>query len=88
VNRYPKWIAATGDVLRALELLRPYGLDADLTATRERLLAGQLPSGAFKVADGFGSIVSQRRSGIEDSRDDAPVVGWNDKAFRYLAHSA
>jgi hypothetical protein len=86
VNRYPRWIAGVGDILRSLELLRPYGLDADLRSTRRWLLDGQLPSGAFRSAEGFGSQVSQRRpTGPPDARDLLPIVGWNDKAFRYLA---
>jgi uncharacterized protein YyaL (SSP411 family) len=86
VNRYPRWIAATGDVLRALAMLRERGLTADLDPTRRWLLAGQLPSGAFRVAEGFASSVTQHApKGRPDERDTAPVVGWNDKAFRYLA---
>jgi hypothetical protein len=86
VNRYPRWIAAIGDVLRALDLLQPYGFEPDLERTRSWLLGGQLPSGAFRSAEGFGSQVSQRPpSGTPDPRDLLPVVGWNDKALRYLA---
>jgi hypothetical protein len=86
VNRYPRWIAGLGDVLRALELLQPHGLTMDLERTRQWLLRGQLLSGAFKSAEGFGSQVSQRApTGCPDMRDILPVVGWNDKAFRYLA---
>ena len=88
-NRYPRWIAALGDVLRAFELLRPCGLSIDLEPTRTLLVDGQLPSGAFKTAVGFTSKVSQRQSaGPGDMRDYLPVVGWNDKAFRYLATHA
>ncbi len=86
VNRYPRWIAAVGDVLRAVDLLRPYGLDADVEPTRCWLLAGQLPGGGFRSADGLASRVSQRpATGLPDARDLLPVVGWTDKAFRYLA---
>ena len=85
-NRYPRWIAAVGDVLRVAELLRSYGFDADMEPTRQWLHAGQLSSGAFRSADGFAFQVSQTvRSGPPDVRDLLPVVGWNDKAFRYLA---
>jgi hypothetical protein len=86
VNRYPRWIAATGDLLRVLTLLQSHGLSVDLEPTRHWLLDGQLPNGAFTSAEGFGSQVSQRTpSGMADVRDVLPVVGWNDKAFRYLA---
>jgi hypothetical protein len=86
VNRYPRWIAAVGDVLRAAGLLQRHGFDVDLEPTRRWLDAGQLPSGAFKAADGFASRVSQAaKPGPPDVRDLLPVVGWNDKALRYLA---
>jgi len=84
-NRYPRWIAAVGEVLHVLDLLRPHGLDADPEPTRRWLLAGQLPSGGFRSADGFAAQVSQRpAAGPPDARDLLPVVGWTDKAFRYL----
>ena len=85
MNRYPRWIAAVGDVLRALELLLPHGLRAELGPLRAWLMAGQLPSGAFATGQGFGAIVTQRRNAPGDTRDTLGVVGWNDKAFRYLA---
>jgi hypothetical protein len=88
-NRYPRWIAALGDILRAFELLRPCGLSIDVEPTRNLLVAGQLPSGAFKTAVGFSSKVSQRQpAGPGDMRDYLPVVGWNDKTFHYLASHA
>jgi hypothetical protein len=86
VNRYPRWIAAVGDVLRAFDLLRTRSVSIDLEPTLQWLLDGQLPDGAFKSADGFSSQISQRTPhGLADMRDFLPVVGWNDKAFRYLA---
>lgn len=86
VNRFPRWVAGVGDVLRALEMVRPYGLHCDLEPTRAWLLAGQLPGGSFRVARGFGAQVHQRQEeGPPDARDLLPVAGWNDKAFRYLA---
>jgi hypothetical protein len=89
VNRYPRWVGGVGDVLRALELLHDYGLHVDLEPTRQWLLRGQLEIGAFKSAEGFGSQVSQRTPrGLPDMRDVLPIVGWNDKAFRYLAGHA
>ena len=88
VNRYPQWIAAVGDILRALALLRPYGFDAESEPTLGWLLTGQEPSGAFRTAYGFASQISQRDpEAIPEFRDLLPVVGWNDKAFRYLAEA-
>jgi hypothetical protein len=89
VNRYPRWVGGIGDVLRALELLRPYGLDADVAPSRRWLLDRQLASGSFRAAEGFAAQASQRPlPGLPDVRDLLPVAGWTDKAFRYLADLA
>ncbi len=86
VNRFPRWVAAVGDVLRAWQLLLPAGFGADLDATHQWLMAGQLPCGGFMSARDFGAQVSQRPTdALPDFRDLLPVAGWNDKAFRYLA---
>ncbi len=86
VNRFPQWIAACGDILRAADLLRPYGLDFPAEPTLQWMLNAQLPNGAFAVASGFASQISQVEPGCTpDARDLMPVVGWNDKIFRYLA---
>jgi hypothetical protein len=87
VNRYPQWIAPLGDVLRAADLLGPYGFDADLTALRTRLLDGQLPTGGIVTGRGFGAQVRRAYAARRppDVRDLVPVAGWVDKAFRYLA---
>ena len=86
VNRYPRWIAGLGDVLCAAELLGRYGSFFPKGLTLQWLLQAQLPTGAFAVADGFASQVSQSEpSELSDARDLFPVVGWNDKIFRYLA---
>jgi len=55
VNRYPQWIAAVGDILRALALLHKYGFVADAEPTLAWLLRGQDPTGAFRAAHGFAS---------------------------------
>lgn len=88
VNRYPRWVAAAGDILRAMALLEPFGFDADPQPTLEWLLQGQEPTGAFRTAQGFASQVSQREPGhLPDFRDLLPVCGWADKAFRYLTEA-
>jgi hypothetical protein len=85
VSRYPQWIAATGDVLWAMALLKPYGLEADPEPTLEWLLRGQEPTGGFRTARGFASQISQRELGdLPEFRDLLPVVGWSSMAFRYL----
>ena len=86
VNRYPQWVAAVSEILRAIQLLESYGFEADPGPTLEWLLAGQSPSGGFCTAHGFASQVSQREPGpLPDFRDLLPVVGWNAMAFRYLS---
>jgi len=85
VNRYPQWIAAVGDILRAMSLLKAYGFEADPEPTLTWLLQGQEPSGAFRTAWGFAAQITQRQPGhLPEFRDLLPVCGWNDKAFRYL----
>ncbi|MDQ3701974.1 MAG: hypothetical protein M3442_13790 [Chloroflexota bacterium] len=89
VNRYPRWVGGLGDILRALDLLRPHGIEVHAEPSRRWLLSRQLASGAFRSADGFSAQVSQRPPvGPPDARDLLPVVGWADKAFRYLAGQA
>jgi hypothetical protein len=86
VNRYPRWVAAAGDIIRILEMIRPLGIDIDTGPTTRWLLAGQLPTGAVRVAEGFSAQVGQHgTSEPPDVRDLLPVVGWNDKALHGLA---
>jgi hypothetical protein len=85
VNRYPQWIAAVGDILWAMALLKPYGLEAHPEPTLAWLLQGQEPTGGFCTAHGFASQISQREPGdLPEFRDLLPVVGWSSMAFRYL----
>jgi hypothetical protein len=87
VNRFPRWIAATGDILRAAELLRPHGLHFPSEPTRAWLLAGQRDFGGIATARGFVAQASQRPTMDVDLRDELSVCGWADKAFRYLSAS-
>ncbi len=85
VNRYPQWVAGVADILRAMHLLEPYGLDVGHSSSLEWLLRGQEPTGGFRTARGFASQASQRQPGtVPEFRDILPVCGWNDKAWRYL----
>jgi hypothetical protein len=56
-------------------------------ALLQTLTAGQLPSGGIITGHGFASQIQQRdlAANTLDFRDVIPVVGWCDKAFRYLA---
>lgn len=88
VNRYPQWIAAVGDILRAMAMLEPYGVESDPDPTREWMLAGQEATGGFRTARGFASQASQQDPGpLPEFRDLLPVAGWNDKAFRHLVEN-
>ena len=85
VNRYPSWIAPLGDVLLAADILLPYGFDADLSTTVERLLAGQDTSGGIQTARGFAAQAGGHLPQLPDVRDVMHVAGWCDKVFRWLA---
>jgi hypothetical protein len=82
VNRYPQWIAAVGDIIRAMRLLHVYGDNIDVQPTLDWLMRGQLPTGGFRTAHGFASQITQRQpGGLPEFRDLLPVCGWSDKAF-------
>ncbi len=82
LNRYPQWVAASGDILRALELARHADFSWDPNPTLRWLLAGQQADGSIRTAVGFGLVTPGGRR--DDPRDTLPVVGWCDKAFRFL----
>jgi hypothetical protein len=86
MNCYPQWIAAAGDILRALALLAPYDFAVDTEPTLHWLLQGQTPAGGFRTARGFAAQAWQHPPGVlPEFRDLLPVAGWNSMAFRYLA---
>lgn len=85
-NRYPQWVAATGDILRALDAVRTYGYAWDVAPSLAWLLGGRQARGGIATAHGFAEQAWQRRPGpVAELRDLVPVCGWADKAFRYLA---
>jgi hypothetical protein len=89
IGRFPKWVAAVGDILRALAMLKPLGLEVDLAPTEAWLRSGLLPHGGVMTARGFAAQASSDRpSGPPEFRDVLSVAGWADKAFRYLASVA
>jgi len=83
INPWPQWIAATGDMLRALCAAQAVGFSFDPLPTLRWLLAGQRPDGGFRAAVGFGRVTPFGRA--DDPRDALSVCGWEDKAFRFLA---
>ena len=88
VGRHPSWIAPLGDILRAADEVRAHGLAINFGATEQRMLAGQDRSGGIRTAQGFAGQAGRRAQSLPDLRDVLHVVGWCDKAFRYLASHA
>jgi hypothetical protein len=83
-NRFPAWVAPLGDVLRAGDELSVYGGEMKAGATLERVLRGQDASGGIQTATGFAAQAGGPPGALPDARDLLHVVGWCDKAFRYL----
>lgn len=88
VNEHPRWVAALGDVLRAMALLEPYDVEWDPDPTEARLVDALYPNGAMPTASGFAHQGSRRDGQLVEFRDLLPVVGWADKAFRYFGDRA
>lgn len=85
INRYPRWIAGVGDILRALDIANELGASHDTAPTQQWLLSGQLPNGAIRTAHGFAAQANQRlKAGPPEFRDVLPVCGWVDKAFAWV----
>jgi hypothetical protein len=85
VNQYPQWIAAVGDILRAMALLEPWGESSPMELSLNWLLQGQQTNGSIRTARGFAGMINQRAPGtLPDFRDVLGVCGWSDKAFHYL----
>ena len=84
INRRPRWIAGSGDILRAFTIANQYGASVDLCPSIGWLFRGVRSDGHIATAEGFGQIVPlfSRRDRFAD---DLGVVGWCDKAFRALA---
>lgn len=86
INRYPRWVAAVGDIIRIAGLVAPYGFTGDTDSALAWMLAGQNANGGIGTARGFAAQVEQRFDGrLPEFRDLLPVCGWTDKAFRCLA---
>ena len=83
VNKYPQWVAPVGDILIALDLLRPYGFEYNSNPSLSWMMSGQYSDGSFQTAVGFGKARFPARK--YDPRDEIACVGWVDKAFRYLS---
>jgi hypothetical protein len=86
-NRWPRWIAGAGDVVRALSLAAAEGSPVDSTPTVRWIMSGVRPDGRIAAAQGFGRVLPWR-SRREAFADEVGVVGWCDKAFRVLSEIA
>lgn len=85
-NDGPQWIAGVGDMLRAYDTLNDRGYDFSTEATEAWLRSGFDECGGFRTAQGFGQLIGQSERPV--LQDVLHVVGWNDKAFRWLTRRA
>lgn len=85
VNRFPSWIAPLGDILRAEQEIRPYGISFEFAGVQERLLVYQDASGGIQTGRGFAVLAGGKPDQLPEFRDLLHVTGWVDKAFRVLA---
>lgn len=85
VNRFPSWIAPLGDVLRAEQEIRSYGMTFEFTSVQERLLFYQDASGGIQTSRGFDAVAGGEPDQLPEFRDLLHITGWADKAFRVLA---
>jgi hypothetical protein len=83
-NRHPRWIAGSGDVVRALTLASRHAEELDPAPTVGWIVNGARQDGRVAAASGFGRMLPwvTRRDRVAD---EVGVVGWCDKAFRALA---
>jgi hypothetical protein len=82
-NRWPRWIAGAGDIVRAMESARADGAAVDPWPTIRWILRGARPDGRIATAEGFGCLVPWV-SRVDRFADEIGVTGWCDKAFRAL----
>jgi len=85
INHFPCWIAPLGDVLRAEQEIRPYGISFEFLNVRERMLFYQDASGGIQTGRGFAAMTGGKLDQLPEFRDLLHVTGWVDKAFRALA---
>lgn len=84
---YPIFIAGGAEVLRAITYAKHF--DSSLKIKRKNInfiLSNILESGGFKTSIGMNlKNTAKKRFKKEGWRDIVPVVGWNDKMFRFMA---
>jgi hypothetical protein len=85
VNYGPRWVAASGDILRCLNVILGDENHTVLSKGLQWLLSASLPTGGICTSKDFANrrgSLNQRK--LPEFRDLLPVCGWVDKAFRYL----
>lgn len=83
-NRYPRWVAGAGDILRALTAANQYGAEIAVDPTIAWLLGGAREDGRIVTAEGFERILPPF-TWRDRWLNEIGVAGWCDKAFRSLA---
>lgn len=84
-NRYQRWVAGAGDMIRTLRMMETHGIDGDSEKSQRWLLTQQSSMGGYPTANGFASQINQRKPGnVPEFRDLLPVCGWADKTFRFI----
>jgi hypothetical protein len=84
----PRWIAASGDLLRVAILADDYGVvpPGTIKVLVDLLIQHQFPSGAIPTAYGFSNRGGQQPyTGLPEFRDVLPVIGWCDKVLRAMS---
>ena len=81
---YPKFLAGSGDIIRAVGLAKGYGNLAE--KFMKPLLKSQDANGAFRTSYGMAHKLKEGSYSANPSwRDVLHVAGWNDKALRLLS---
>ena len=83
--KYPMWIAGSGDIVRALLMLKPYK-KYNLAKNIKWITDQMHKSGGIPTSYGlnFRDKLIETYDGLPSCRDLVPAVGWNDKALRLL----
>lgn len=81
---YPIFLAGSGDIIRAVGLVKGYGRPTE--KFMRPLIKSQDANGGFRTSYGMAHKLKEGSYSAKPSwRDIFPVVGWNDKALRLLS---
>jgi hypothetical protein len=84
LNRYPRWIAGAGDILRAFIAVAEPDDSGQVARLIVWMLSGRRSPGHIATSEGLERIIPLRRR-RHRPLNELGVVGWCDKAFRALA---